>query len=71
MLAVINCKQLVTLGGPARPRVGPEMRELAIINDGAMLVLNERIEKVGTRKQIEPFIGSKCTVVDAGGQGVR
>lgn len=68
MLAVINCRQLVTLAGPARPRIGPEMRELAIINDGAMLVLNERIEKVGTRKQIEPFIGSKCTVVDAGGR---
>ena len=68
MLAVINCKQLITLAGPARPRVGAEMRELSIISDGAMLVLNERIEKVGTRKQVEPFIGAKCTVVDAGGR---
>ncbi|MBA3255548.1 MAG: imidazolonepropionase, partial [Pyrinomonadaceae bacterium] len=56
MLAVINCRQLITLAGPARPRVGAEMRELSIISDGAMLVLNERIEKVGTRKQVEPFI---------------
>jgi len=68
MLAVINCKQLVTLAGPPRPRVGAEMRELSIISDGAMLVLNERIEKVGTRKQVEPFIGAKSTVVDAGGR---
>lgn len=68
MLAVINCRQLITLAGPARPRVGAEMRELSIISDGAMLVLNERIEKVGTRKQVEPFIGAKCTVVDAGGR---
>jgi imidazolonepropionase len=68
MLAVINCKQLVTLAGPSRPRVGAEMRELSIITDGAMLVLNERIEKVGTRRQIEPFIGAKCIVVDAGGR---
>lgn len=68
MLAVINCKQLVTLAGPARPRTGAEMRELSIISDGAILVLNERIERVGTRKQIEPFIGAKCTVVDAGGR---
>jgi imidazolonepropionase len=68
MLAVINCKQLITLAGPPRPRVGAEMRELSIIPDGAMLVLNERIERVGTRKQIEPFIGAKCEVVDAGGR---
>ncbi len=68
MLAVINCRQLITLAGPARPRVGAEMRELSIISDGAMLVLNERIEKVGTREQVEPFIGAKCTVVDAGGR---
>lgn len=68
MLAVINCKQLVTLAGPPRPRVGAEMRELSIISDGAMLVLNERIERVGTRRQIEPFIGAKCTVVDADGR---
>jgi imidazolonepropionase len=68
MLAVVNCKQLVTLAGPARPRIGAEMRELSIISDGAMLVLNERIEKVGPRRQIEPFIGAKCTVVDAGGR---
>lgn len=66
MLAVINCKQLVTLAGPLRPRVGAEMRDLSIIADGAMLVLNERIEKVGTRRQIEHLIGAKCTVVDAG-----
>ncbi len=68
MLAVINCKQLVTLAGPPRPRTGAEMRGLSIISDGAMLVLNERIERVGTRRQIEPFIGAKCTVVDAGGR---
>jgi imidazolonepropionase len=68
MLAVINCKQLVTLAGPSRPRAGAEMRELSIIADGAMLVLNERIEKVGPRRNIEPFIGAKCTVVDAGGR---
>ncbi|MDX6612368.1 MAG: hypothetical protein QOD75_1554, partial [Blastocatellia bacterium] len=37
-LAVINCSQLVTLAGPKRPRVGPEMGELAIIPGGAMLI---------------------------------
>ncbi len=70
MLALINCAQLVTLAGPSRPRVGPELRELSIIEDGAMLVLRGRIEKVGPRRAIEPLIGSRCEVVDAGGRVV-
>jgi imidazolonepropionase len=65
-LALINCAQLVTLAGPARPRVGPELRELAIINDGAMLVRDERIEKVGQRSEIDPLIDDNVIVVDAG-----
>jgi imidazolonepropionase len=70
MLAIINCKQIVTLAGPARSRVGPEMRELSIINDGAVLVLDDRIERVGTRHEIEPLIGGDYKVVDAGGRVV-
>lgn len=69
-LAVINCSQLVTLAGPARPRVGLEMRELAIIEDGAMLVRDGRIERVGARREIEPLIDADCEVVDAGGRVV-
>ncbi|MEO8436596.1 MAG: imidazolonepropionase [Pyrinomonadaceae bacterium] len=66
MLAVINCKQLVTLAGPERPRVGAELRDLSIIEDGAMLVHDDRIEQVGTRAEIEPLIGPGCDVIDAG-----
>ena len=72
-LAVINCSQLVTLAGPARPRVGPEMRELSIVADGAMLVVGERIAQVGARGEIEPLIetrGADCEVIDAGGRVV-
>ncbi len=65
-LAIINCSQLVTLGGPARPRVGVEMRELRIVNDGAMIVRDGLIEKVGTRREIEPLITSDSEVIDAG-----
>lgn len=65
MLAIINCKQLVTLAGPARPRVGPEMRELSIIEDGAMLVRDDRIERVGSLNEIESLIGEGCEVIDA------
>lgn len=65
-LAVINCSQLVTLAGPARPRVGAEMRELSIINEGALLVRGSRIEKTGTRSEIESLVTSDCEVIDAG-----
>jgi imidazolonepropionase len=72
-LAVVNCSQVVTLSGPARPRVGPEMRHLSIISGGAMFVVGGRIEKVGTRDEIESLIASRgvdCDVIDAGGRVV-
>lgn len=65
-LAVTNCKQLLTLAGAARPRVGVEMRELAIIEGGAFIARDGRIEKVGRREEIEPLIDSE--VVDADGR---
>lgn len=69
-LALINCSQLVTVAGPARPRVGAELRDLATIADGALLVRGSRIEKVGTRNEIENLIGADCEVLDAGGRVV-
>jgi len=67
-LAVINCSQLLTLAGPARARVGAELRELSIIADGALLVRGSRIDKVGSRDEIERLIDPDCQVVDAGGR---
>jgi imidazolonepropionase len=69
-LAVINCSQLVTLAGPRRPRVGVEMRELSIIEDGAMIVRGGVVERTGTRTEIEPLAGDECEVFDAGGRVV-
>ncbi len=66
LLAVTNCTQLVTLAGARRPRAGGELRELSIIADGAMLVRDGLIEKVGTRAEIEPLIDQDCEVIDAG-----
>lgn len=63
-LALINCSQLVTLAGAARPRIGAEMRELAVINDGAMLVRDGRIAAVGARADIEPLITNEFEIVD-------
>jgi len=64
-LAVVNCSQLVTLAGPARPRVGPELRELAIIPNGAMFIRDGIIERVGSRAEIELLIEPDTEVVDA------
>jgi imidazolonepropionase len=69
-LAVVNCSQLVTLAGPARPRVGPELRELGIIANGGMFVRDGLIERVGTRNEIETLIDSETEVVDALGRVV-
>lgn len=70
MLAIANCKQLVTLAGPQRPRMAAEMRELSIISDGAVLVNNGRIEKIGTGAEIESLIRPDTEVLDAGGRVV-
>ena len=65
-LLVTNCAQLVTLGGPRRPRVGAELRRLSIIEDGAMLVRGGRVTRVGARGEIESAAGAGCEVLDAG-----
>lgn len=67
-LVVTGCSQLVTLGGPRRPRVGREMRELSIIRDGAMFVQDGRVVQTGARSEIEKLIDADCEVVDAGGR---
>lgn len=63
-LLVTNTSQLVTLAGPARPRVGTELREPATIPDGAMLVIDGRIVAAGPRPDIEPRAGD-AEVFDA------
>jgi len=64
--AIVNCSQVVTLKGPARPRKGAELTELSIINDGALLISDSLIEAVGSRQEIEQLTDADCRVVDAG-----
>src|SRR5262245_61005299 len=65
-LAIIGASQLVTLAGPSRPRVGAEMRELAIIDGGAALIRDGRVFRTGSQREIETLIDADCEVVDAG-----
>jgi imidazolonepropionase len=67
-LAVLGCSQIATLAGPDRPRVGPEMNELGLVPNGALLALDGTIRAVGSREEIEPQIPDDATVVDAGGR---
>jgi imidazolonepropionase len=67
-LAILNCSQVVTLAGPQRPRAGSELRDVGVIDDGAMLVRDGTIQKVGKRAQIESLIDRNTNVVDADGR---
>jgi imidazolonepropionase len=52
-LLLRGIRQLVTLRGPATPRRGRQLAELAIIPDGAMLIEDGRIAQVGPASRIE------------------
>jgi len=64
--AVVNCSELVTLAGPARPRVHREMRELSVIHDGALIVRDGVITHVGPRRELQ----LPPEIVDAGNKVV-
>src|SRR5437868_4382598 len=69
-LAVVNCGQLVTLAGPARPRVRDDLKELSIVSNGGMLIRNGHIEAVGTTRDIERQITPEYRMIDASGNVV-
>ncbi|HKE25023.1 MAG TPA: hypothetical protein VKB88_21830, partial [Bryobacteraceae bacterium] len=66
LLACVNIKQLVTLAGPSRPRVGAELRELGIVEQAAFVARDGRIESVGRAAEIS--IPDDAEIADAGGQ---
>jgi imidazolonepropionase len=67
-LAVVNIGQLVTLAGPARPRIGEEMRDLALIPDATLLVEDGRILATGSHLNLRNRIDAETTVIDAKGR---
>lgn len=69
-LAVVNIGQFVTLAGPERPRVRDELRELAIIEDAALILEGSRIVAVGPYTQLRSQIPAGATVIDAEGHCV-
>ncbi|HJQ71057.1 MAG TPA: imidazolonepropionase [Blastocatellia bacterium] len=69
-LLITNASQLVTLAGPARARTGVEMRELQIVEDGAVLVRGGRIAAVGRSEDVEREASNEARRIDATGRVV-
>lgn len=67
-LAILNATQIVTLAGASRPRVGAEMRQLGLIENGAMLVRDGLIEKVGASEQLARELPNECEIINARGK---
>ena len=56
-ILLTHCSQLLTLRGNLAPRRGGAMRELGIIEDGAVLIDNGKIAAVGSTD--EPWVRGK------------
>ena len=69
-LLITGCAQLLTLAGAA-PRRGKALADPGVIRDGALLVQDERIVAVGTRKKIERHaLARKAEKIDLGNRVV-
>lgn len=66
-----SARQLLTLIGPAGPRRGPEMQDLAIIPDGSLLIRNGVIEDVGPTRRLANLVRAKrARTIDVTGRVV-
>ncbi|HWG22039.1 MAG TPA: imidazolonepropionase [Terracidiphilus sp.] len=63
ILAIVNIGQLVTLAGPARPRIGRELSTLGIIENAALIIQDNHIAAAGPQSEIQ--IPPGATVIDA------
>ncbi|MGB8258794.1 MAG: imidazolonepropionase [Terracidiphilus sp.] len=68
--AVVNIGQLVTLAGPARPRTGDELSQLAIVEDAALLLWGDRIAAAGPYRDLKDRIPADAEIIDAEGRCV-
>jgi imidazolonepropionase len=56
---ITPCSQLLTLAGPAAPRRGREQSELGLVEDGAVWIIDDRIQMAGPRAQVEKSAGAR------------
>ncbi len=69
-LLILHADELVTLAGGDRPRRGREMKELGILEDGALYAEDGVIRDVGPSRELEARRAGSTTVIDASGKTV-
>ncbi len=70
-ILVRGARQLLTLRGTSGPRRGTDLRNLGIIQDGAVLIVNGRIEDIGPSRRVENLARAKqAEEIDATGRAV-
>jgi imidazolonepropionase len=68
---VRGARQLITLVGPPGPRRGAAMRDLGVIQDGAVLIVDGIIREVGPSRRVERLAEARdASEVDASGMVV-
>ncbi len=66
-----GARQLLTLRGAVGPRRRPDLRNLGLIQDGAVLIVDGRIHDVGPSRRIENLaLARQATLIDATGRVV-
>jgi imidazolonepropionase len=68
-LLIHNIGQLVTCAGPAGPRRGAALREIAVIAGGAVAVRDGRVLAAGAEREVRASVRARRTL-DAGGRVV-
>ncbi len=71
-LLIYGARQLLTLHGPSGPRRGPALRDLGIIQDGAVLIEDGRIREAGPSRRVENLAAARAAdrAIDASGRVV-
>ena len=65
---VRGARQLLTLHGPSGPRRGADLRNLGLIQDGAVLIVDGLIQQVGPARRLENLaLARQAEEIDASG----
>lgn len=68
-LLIRGARQVLTLRGPSSPRRGKELHDLAIVEDGAILVEDGLVREVGPARRLEHLVSARAArVLDAAGK---